>query len=109
MNDEPPAMLSWLGNLMARESHRQNPQPTPLLDALLPILEYSYDQLKAGGFNDPFLTACIKAYARIQRAAAELKPLGIYESDLNLLLQERMKERLKMLREKAGNSRRRKR
>jgi hypothetical protein len=102
-------MLSWFGNLMARESRRQNPEPTPLLDALLPILEYSYDELKAGGFDDSFLTAAVKAYARIHRAAAELKPLGIYESDLNLLLQERMKERLKMQREKAGYSRRRRR
>jgi hypothetical protein len=94
---------------MARERQRQNPAPAPLLDALLPILEYSYDKLKAGGFDDSFLTAGVKAYARIQRAAAELKPLGIYESDLNLLLQERMKQRLKMQREKAGYSRRRKR
>ena len=72
-----------------------------MLDALLPILEYKYDQLETGGFSDSFLTAGLKARARIQRAAAELKPLGIHESDLCLLLQDRMKKQLKRQKEKA--------
>jgi hypothetical protein len=77
------------------------------LDALLPILEYSYERLQAGGFSDSFLTAAIKADARISSAAEQLEPLGIYREDLCLLVQSRMRERLKMQRKKAGLGRKR--
>jgi hypothetical protein len=100
-------MLDWFRNAMARES--QHHEPAPMLDALLPILEYTYDQLKFGGFDDAFLTAGIRARARIQRAAAELRPLGIFEPDLCLLLQERMKEQLKLKREEVASQRKRRR
>ena len=99
---ERPALLSWWFNRLARHARRESPDPAPTLDALLPILEYSYERLKAGGFSDAFLTAAIKPDARISRAAKELEPLGIYREDLCLLLQERMKERLKIQRRKAG-------
>jgi len=104
VSDEMPAILDWFGNVMARE-HQQH-EPAPMLDALLPILEYTYDQLKAGGFSDSVLTAGIKARARIQRAAAVLRPLGIFEWDLCLLLQDRMKKQLKFQRRRAASTRR---
>ncbi len=106
---ERPALLSWWFNRLARHARRESPVPAPLLDALLPILEYSYDRLDAGGFSDTFLKAAIKADARISRAAEQLEPLGIYREDLCLLLQERMKERLKMQRRRAGLSGKRRR
>jgi hypothetical protein len=106
---ERPALLSWWFNRLARHARRQSPQPAPILEALLPILEYRFEQLQAGDFSDAFLTAAIKADARISRAAEQLEPLGIYREDLCLLLQERMKERLKPKRRKAGLSGRRKR
>ncbi len=99
-----PALLSWWFNRLARHARRESLEPAPILDALLPILEYSYERLQAGGFSDALLTAAIKADARIARAAEQLEPLGIYREDLCLLLQERMKERLKMRRRKAGLS-----
>jgi hypothetical protein len=64
-------------------------------------LEYMPDRLKRGGFMDAWLTAAIKAYSRIKKAATELGPLGTHESDLCLLLQDRMKEQLKLKKEKA--------
>jgi hypothetical protein len=99
-----PALLSWWFNRLARRARRESPEPAPLLDALLPILEYSYERLQAGGFSDAFLTAAIKADARISRAAEQLEPVGIYREDLCLLLQERMKDRLKMQRRKTALS-----
>lgn len=105
--DEMPPVLDWFGNVIQRES--QHREPAPMLDAIMPILEYSYDQLKSGGFSDSFLTAAIKARARIQRAAAELEPLGIFESDLCLLLQARMREQLKRQKETASKNERHRR
>jgi hypothetical protein len=101
---ERPALLSWWFNRLARHARRESPERAPILDALLPILEYSYERLEAGGFSDGFLTAAINADARIARAVEQLEPLGIYREDLCLLLQERMKDRLKMQRRKAGLS-----
>jgi hypothetical protein len=106
---ETPALLSWWFNRLARHARRESPQPAPILDALLPIFEYRFEQLQARGFSDAFLTAAIKADTRISRAAEQLEPLGIYREDLCLLLQERMKERLKLQTRKAGLSGRRKR
>jgi len=106
---EKPALLSWWFNRLARHSRRESPPPAPVLDALLPILEYSFERLQAGGFSDAFMTAAMKADARISRAAEQLEPLGIYREDLCLLLQERMKERLRLRRRKAGFSGGRKR
>jgi hypothetical protein len=105
---ERPALLSWWFNRLARHARRESPEPAPLLVALLPILEYIYERLEAGGFSDAFLTAAIKADGRISRAAEQLEPLGIYREDLCLLLQERMKDRLKMQGSKAGLSGKRK-
>lgn len=90
MSDELFPILDWFKNAPARE--RQLDESAPMLDALLPILEYSYDQLKEGGFADAFVTAGIRARPKIHRAATELRPLGIFESDLYLLLQDRMRE-----------------
>ena len=93
------ALLGWFGQRLKREEQHRG-EPAPLLDALLPVLEYTPEQLKQGGFLDSFLVAGIKARALINRAADELRPLGIHDSDLCLLLQDRMREQLKLRREK---------
>ena len=106
---ERPALLSWWFNKLSRDARRESPPPAPILEALMPLVEYKFEELQAGGFSDAVLTAAIKADARISRAAEQLEPLGIYREDLCLLLQERMKERLRLQRRKAGFSGRRKR
>jgi hypothetical protein len=105
MTNEILPILDWFRNAMRREA--QHHEPAPMLDALMPIVEYSYEQLNAAGLSDSFLTAGIRAQGIIQRAAAELRPLGIFESDLCLLLQQRMQEQLKLQKEKARKQRRR--
>ena len=101
--DQQPAMLDWFGQMKTRE--REHPGlPAPLLDAISPYLEYTPEQLERGGYMDGWLTAALKAYIRITKAAAELEPLGIHESDLCLLLQNRMKEQLKLKREELRKS-----
>lgn len=101
---ERPALLSWWFNKLALQARRESPEHALLLEALLPILGYSYERLEAGGFSDAFLTAAMRADARISTAAGQLEPLGIYREDLCLMLQERMKGRLKMQRGNAGLS-----
>ena len=76
-----------------------------MLDAILPILEYTPEQMGTGRFLDDWLTAALKAYSRIKKAASELEPLGIDESDLCLLLQDRMRQQLKLKKEKLRRSR----
>jgi hypothetical protein len=104
--DQKPAMLDWFGQKLTREQEHRD-LPAPMLDAILPILEYTPDQLERGGFMDAWLTAALKAYSRIMKAANELEPLGIHESDLCLLLQDRMNEHLKLKKEKLRQSKQR--
>ena len=72
--DRKPAMLDWFGQKLTREQEHRG-LPPPMLDAILPILEYTPDRLKRGGFMDAWLTAALKAYSRIKKAATELEPL----------------------------------
>ena len=95
--DNPPAMLDYFGQMLKR-GHEHRSLPAPLLDAILPILEYTPKQLERGGFMEDWLTAALKAHVRIKKAAAYLEPLGIRESDLCVLLRDRMKERLRVQR-----------
>ena len=44
-----PALFNWLSLVMNREAKHKG-EPCPLLEALLPILEYTPEQLKRGGF-----------------------------------------------------------
>jgi hypothetical protein len=92
--ENPPSMLDWFGQMLIR-GHQHRTLPAPLLDAILPVLEYTPEQLESGGLIDEWHTAALKTYIRIHKAAEYLEPLGIYESDLCLLLQSRMKEQLK--------------
>ncbi len=98
-SDQKSAMLNWFGQKLTRAQEHRG-LPAPMLDAILPILEYTPDQLERGGFMDAWLTAALKAHSRIMKAATELEPLGIHESDLCLLLQDRMKEQLELKKEK---------
>ena len=90
--EKTPKMFDKLG-LMIRKTERHLTEDYPLLDALLPILEYNPDQLRAGGFLDKWLTAALRAEAAVNTAEIALKPFGIVREDLMLLLQDRMKER----------------
>jgi len=101
--DNPPAMLDWFGQIMTR-SYQHQTLPVPLLDAILPVMEYTHEQLESGGFMDAWLTAALKTYVRINTAAKYLEPLGICESDLCLLLLDRMKEQLKHQRKRSRKS-----
>jgi hypothetical protein len=89
-----PSLLNWFDHMLRREQ-QHSVSKAPLLDRMLPILEYSPEQLQRGDFFDDVLTAGILAYGKIAKAAQELAPLGIHDSDLCLLLQARMKEQLK--------------
>jgi hypothetical protein len=73
--DRKPAMLDCFGQKLTREQEHRG-LPPPMLDAILPILEYTPDRPKRGGFMDDWLTAVLKAYSRIKKAATELEPLG---------------------------------
>lgn len=99
-------MLDWFGQKLKREREHRG-LPTPMLDAILPILEYTPEQLERGGFMDAWLAAALKAYSRVRKAASELEPLGIDESDLCLLLRDRMQEQLKLKKDKLRESKRR--
>lgn len=90
--EKTPKMFDKLG-LMVRKTERHLTEKYPLLDALLPILEYNTDQLQAGGFLDHWLSAALRAESAVNKAEAALKPFGIVREDLMLLLQDRMKER----------------
>ena len=94
--EERPRMFDKLG-LLVRKTERHPTEDYPLLDALLPILEYNADQLEAGGFLDSWLSAALRAEAAVNKAEAALKPFGIVREDLMLLIQERMKERFAAL------------
>ena len=72
--DRKPAMLDWFGQKLTREQEHRG-LPPPMLDAILPILEYTPDRPKRGGFMDDWLTAVLKSYSRIKKAATELGPL----------------------------------
>jgi hypothetical protein len=71
--DRKPAMLDWFGQKLTREQEHRG-LPPPMLDAILLILEYTPDRLKRSGL-DAWLTAVLKAYSRIKKAATELEPL----------------------------------
>lgn|GEM_PF-4826657 len=101
---DSPAVLDQLGQMIEREHLHRN-VPAPMLDALLPILEYTPEQLRRGGFLDSWLGTSIRAYGRIQKAASYLKPLGIHEADLCLILRERMKEQIKLQKARCAISR----
>jgi hypothetical protein len=90
--EKTPRMFDKLG-LLIRKTERHLTEDYPLLDALLPILEYNTDQLRAGGFLDEWLSAALRASAAVNTAETALKPFGIVREDLMLLLQDRMKER----------------
>jgi hypothetical protein len=93
--EKTPRMFDQLGLLIRRaERHLE---VYPLLDALLPILEYTPDQLEAGGVLGGWLTAALRANAAVNKAEEALQPFGIVREDLMLLLQERMRERHKAL------------
>jgi hypothetical protein len=92
--NDVPALFNWFRLIMNREVKHKG-EPCPLLEAFLPILEYTPEQLKSGGFLDSVLTAGIRSCSRIHNAAVELEPLGICEDDLLLLLQSRMREQIK--------------
>ena len=104
--DSPPAMLDYFGQMLKR-GHEHRSLPAPLLDAILPILEYTPEQLESGGFMDDWLSAALKAQIRIKKAAAHLEPLGIRESDICLLLRDRMNERLRFRRKQLRKSKHR--
>jgi len=87
-------ITGWFHASLRREGKRQS-EKCPLLDKLLPILEYTPTQLKEGGFLDQWLTAAVIAKRHIQKAADELEELGIFEEDLILLLNDRMRDQLK--------------
>ena len=94
---EDPLILGitgWFNAALGRESKRESSE-CPLLDKLLPILEYSPTQLKEGGFLDQWLSAALIARRQVQKAAGELAPLGIFEEDLILLLNDRMRDQLR--------------
>jgi hypothetical protein len=103
--DNPPSMLDYFGQMLTR-GHEHRSLPAPLLDAILPILEYTPEQLESGGFMEDWLTAALKAHVRIKKAAAELESLGIRESDICLLLQDRMRQRLRLQRKQLRKSKR---
>jgi hypothetical protein len=95
--------LDYFGQLLTR-SHEHRSLSAPLLDAILPILEYTPEQLECGGFMEDWLAAALRAHVRIKKAAALLEPLGIHESDICLLLRDRMNERLRFLRKRLRKS-----
>jgi hypothetical protein len=75
--------------------HTKTLEGYPLLDALLPIFEYTPKQLEASPFLDSWLSAAIRADAALIRAEEILKPFGIWREDLLLLLHDLMRRRLK--------------
>lgn len=85
---ERPKLFEKFG-LDFRRSERHRSEQYPLLDALLPILEYKIEQLRESGLLDAWLSAAIRAEARINEAEALLKPLGIVREDLLILLHTR--------------------
>ncbi|MBV8437757.1 MAG: hypothetical protein JOY95_09625 [Silvibacterium sp.] len=75
--------------------HAKTLDDYPLLDALLPILEYTPKQLGDSPFLDSWLSASVRAEAALIRAEEILKPFGIWREDLLLLLHALMRRRLK--------------
>jgi hypothetical protein len=105
-SSEPPKLFEKFG-LEFRKLERHRSEKYPLLDELLPILEYDIEQLRGSGFLDAWLSAAIRAEARINEAEALLKPLGIVREDLLMLLHTRMDEQYRA--QKAARTKKRSR
>lgn len=97
-------IASLFGPSLARRHQRRQYANLPLLNDLLPVLEYEPEQLSRSVFGDNTATAAVKAAAAMYQAAELLSPFGIEYEDLRALLQARMNEQWK-----AQKSRRKKR
>ncbi len=85
-------ITNLFGPSMARRHQRRQCADLPLLNDLLPVLEYKPEQLSRSVFGDKTATAAVKAAAAMYKAADLLRPFGIEYEDLRALLQVRMKE-----------------
>jgi hypothetical protein len=83
------------GPSFARRHQRRQYADLPLLNDLLPDLEYKPEQLSRSVFGDKTATAAVKATAAMYKAAELLSPFGIEYEDLRALLRARMKEQWK--------------